>query len=481
MTNVNLHEKMSRRTFVEGAIGMSLLSRITMGERLQGGKDGPPMNILYIHSHDSGRYLHPFGQPVPTPAISRLASEGILFRKAFCAAPTCSPSRACLFTGQYAHQNGMLGLAHIGWQLNDYQKTIVHTLHDAGYMTVLGGLQHIAPHPDMIGYDMLLKHKSTSAVDVAPAVVDFLNTKPKVPFFLDVGFFETHRFYPKQPNGYPEFTPLDNPNYIVPPAPLPDTADTRKDMAGYFASARVMDQGVAAVLTALEANGYNQNTLIISTTDHGIPFPDMKCSLTDFGMGVSLIIKGPGFSGGQVCDAMVTHMDIYPTLCELLHLPAPTWLEGKSLLPLLRGEVAELHQEIFAEVNYHAAYEPKRAVRTERWKYIRRYDGRKTAVLPNCDDGLSKTYWLENGWQTNPLEADERLHDLIFDPNECNNLIHSPYHQETAADMRQRLDQWMKRTNDPLLQGPIPLPHGAKTYDPNAVSDHDASALRIGT
>ncbi len=78
-------------------------------------------NILYLHSHDTGRYVQPYGHAIPTPNIQRLAEQGVLFRKAFCAAPTCSASRACLLTGQYAHSNGMLGLAHRGFSLRDYR------------------------------------------------------------------------------------------------------------------------------------------------------------------------------------------------------------------------------------------------------------------------------------------------------------------------------------------------------------------------
>jgi len=85
-------------------------------------------NILYIHSHDTGRYISPFGHDVPTPNIQRLAEQGILFRQNHCAAPTCSPSRAALLTGQYAHASGMLGLAHRGFALNDYRQHIIHTL-----------------------------------------------------------------------------------------------------------------------------------------------------------------------------------------------------------------------------------------------------------------------------------------------------------------------------------------------------------------
>ena len=89
-------------------------------------------NILYLHSHDTGRFVQPYGYAVPTPRIQGLAEQGILFRQAFCAASTCSASRACLLTGQYAHTNGMLGLAHRGWSLHDYTHHIVHTLRTVG-------------------------------------------------------------------------------------------------------------------------------------------------------------------------------------------------------------------------------------------------------------------------------------------------------------------------------------------------------------
>ena len=113
-------------------------------------------NILYIHSHDTGRIVlivQPYGHQVPTPNIQLLADQGVLFREAFCAAPTCSGSRASLLTGEYCHQNGMFGLAHRGWKLNDYSKHWVHTLRKAGYQSTMLGEQHIATDPDVIGYD----------------------------------------------------------------------------------------------------------------------------------------------------------------------------------------------------------------------------------------------------------------------------------------------------------------------------------------
>jgi arylsulfatase A-like enzyme len=423
----------------------------------------PRPNIIYIHSHDTGRYLQPYGHAVPAPNIQKLADGGILFRQAFNAAPTCSPSRASLLTGQCPHANGMLGLAHRGFSMTDYKRHIAHTLRAAGYYTELIGLQHIASDPHIIGYDKVQVIRGNHVEQVGPAAAAFLKNAPRQPFFIDVGFQETHREFRKP-------GPREDPRCCLPPAPLPDTPETRYDIAAFKATARALDDGVGIVLDALESNGLASNTLVISTTDHGIAFPDMKCNLFDHGMGVSLIMRGPGgFSDGRVADAMVSHIDLFPTICELLDIERPSWLEGKSMMPLIRGSAKEINEEIFAEVNYHAAYEPKRAVRTKRWKYIRHYDGRQHPNLPNCDDGPSKSLWLANGWRDRKVD-DEQLYDLMFDPNEIHNCAADPANAKIVAEMRGRLDRWMRKTGDPLLKGQVKAPKGAVATDPDATS-----------
>lgn len=420
-------------------------------------------NILYLHSHDTGRYLQPYGHNVPAPNIQKLANQGVLFRQCFSAAPTCSPSRAALLTGQSAHQSGMLGLAHRGFSLYDYKQHMLHTLRPAGYKSYLAGVQHIARNPAIIGYDEVLATKSTHVADVVPVAVDFLNRRPKDPFFIEVGFQETHRVFAKP-------GPAEDPRFCEPPVPVPDTPRSRMDMAAFKATARILDQGVGEVLRALEANGLAENTLVISTTDHGIAFPDMKCSLTDHGIGVHLAMRGPGgFTGGKVIDSMVSHLDLFPTLCDLLDIFKPGWTQGESLLPLIRGEKKELHEELFSEVSYHAAYEPKRACRTARWKYIRNFGDKHTPVLPNCDDGPSKDVWLENGWK-NRAVAREELYDLTFDPNERRNIAGEADSAAALTEMRARLDRWMKHTGDPLLKGPVPAPAGATVNDADGIS-----------
>jgi arylsulfatase A-like enzyme len=436
-------------------------------------------NIIYIHSHDTGRYIQPYGHAVDTPRLQQLAEEGVLFRKAFNAGPTCSPSRACLLTGMAAHNNGMMGLAHLGWRLNDYNQHIIHTLHAAGYTSALSGIQHEAAKPaareEDIGYKEILPTTSKKAEDITDRAIEYLRRDHKKPFFLSVGYFDTHR-------PFPAVDEKDDPRYTLVASPLPDTPENRADMAAFKTTARVWDTSVGRVLDALDEKGLAENTLVICTTDHGLPMPKMKCNLTDHGLGVLLIMRGPGgFSGGKVIEGMVSHIDIFPTICEMLDIEKPQWLQGKSVLPLVRGEIDEINEEIFAEVTYHAAYEPKRAVRTKRWKYIRRFDRHyKGEVFPNCDDSAPKRYWLENSEWGDSCPDDEQLYDLLLDPQENSNLAEKSEFSRVLEEMRGRLARWMESTNDPLLKGDVELPEFGKVWKQSARTLKEPSYNRRG-
>jgi N-sulfoglucosamine sulfohydrolase len=422
-----------------------------------------PPNILYLNSHDTGRYVQPYGHAIPTPNIQWLADQGVMFRNAFCAAPSCSGSRAALLTGSYCHSNGMMGLAHRGFALNDCGQHIVHTLGAAGYHTELIGEQHVSADPSILGYDIVHKIENTRSSSVAPAAISALSGGIPQPFFMSVGFFETHRSF---------FAPssVRDRVYSLPPPFLPDTPEIRQDVAAYKASARSLDHGIGAVLNTLHETGLDRNTLVICTTDHGLAFPTAKASLLDRGIGVMLIVRGAGFFGGIAHDELVSHIDIFPTICEVAGIELPSWVQGRSLVGLVDGvERPGAHQEIFSELTYHAAYEPQRAIRTERFKYIRRFDGYPYPVLANCDDSPSKEAYLARGWARRRVSR-EALHDLFFNPGEGRNVIDDPEYTEVARDMRRRLEDWMEQTGDPLLDGPVPAPVGARINSQDQVS-----------
>ncbi len=418
-------------------------------------------NIIYINSHDTGRYIQPFGLAIPTPNLQALAEAGTFFRQAYCVNPTCSASRSGLVTGQCPHQNGMLGLAHRGFELNDKTQHIQHFLQQAGYHTCIAGGQHVTTDVPNFGFKQVYDDLGKADQNA----VDFLENPPSQPFYLELGFGETHR-------AFPDSTGEIDPRYIAPVPYFPDTPEMRQEMADFHLIARRLDERMGRVFDAVEKNGLSDNTIIICTTDHGIAFPRMKCNLTDGGIGVFLIMKGPGVPQGKVVDGLVSHVDIFPTLCDILGLDGPDRLEGVSIGPILREEAETVRDEVFAEVNLHASYEPMRAVRTERYKYIKRFDDRDKLVLTNCDDSTSKTFWLESGWNDQPREQ-EMLYDTWFDPIETNNLAADRQHQEVLADMKQRLQKWMEATDDPLLQGPLKIPAGAILNDVDQKSPSD--------
>lgn len=413
-------------------------------------------HVVYLHSHDTGRYVQPYGYPVTTPAYQRLAEEGIVFRQAFSAAPTCSPSRAALLTGQSPHAAGLLGLVHRGFHLNDPRQHLATTLRDNGYHTVLAGTQHTWAGPAAEqGYVEDSRPESTESEDLAAAAVEVLQRHQPgdAPLFLDIGFNDTHRVYPQVDEA--------DTRYVRAPALFPDTPETRQDWARYLASLDRLDRAVGMVLDALDSTGLADNTIVVCTTDHGLAWPGMKCNLTDHGLGVLLILRGPGvLKGGRVSDALVSQVDLFPTLCEVLGIEPPAWLAGTSLMPVIRGDADNVNHEIFGEVTYHAAYEPQRVIRTTHWALIERFDPRRTPVLPNIDAGETRDLLVANGFAERDV-APLQLYDTFFDPMQLRNLAEDPAHASVLDDLRQRLHQWMVATGDPLLNGPVPMPDGS--------------------
>nr|MDA3872612.1 sulfatase-like hydrolase/transferase [Kiritimatiellia bacterium] len=363
-----------------------------------------------------------------------------------------------MLTGRTAHEADVLGLIHRGFNLNDPSSHLARILAHNGYHTARAGLQHeyVATVPDPV-YDEVFPKLPDMNSDLSTArqAAKFLQEAPATPWFLWAGFFYPHReFLPHDPV-------RDNPNTLAVPAPLPDTDRVRRDMADYHATVNMTDQAVGEVLAALDASGQRDNTLVVVTTDHGVAFPDMKCNLTSHGTGVTLLLRGPGIPKGEARDALCSHLDLVPTLLDLANLPLPEKLHGHSLRPLFTDPVAEIHDDVFAEVNVHASIEPMRMVRTKTACYIRLFDDDLRRPLSNVANGGAKDEWIEAGWADRPRET-VQLYDLRFDPQERRNRAEDPAYASLRAEMEQRLADWMQKTDDPLLKGPLPLPESAR-------------------
>ena len=223
--------------------------------------------------HDTGRYLGCYGEDVKTPNANKLAKEGVKFTNYFCTAPQCSPSRASMFSGLMPHNNGMIGLAHRGFSLKPGVKYLPQILSENGYHTYLFGVQHESRDSTKLGYQKVFQGESRSCTKVIPLLNNFLLSNPPQPFFISVGFSETHRKFPEIEN-----IPKD----LKVPSFLPDEPEVKKDIAGLNAMVERVDKYLGEMFEILKKTGFSETTLVIFTTDHGIAFPGAKATLLDY-------------------------------------------------------------------------------------------------------------------------------------------------------------------------------------------------------
>jgi arylsulfatase A-like enzyme len=421
----------------------------------------PTPNILLFITHDTGRHLGSYGRGVATPNLDRLAREGVLFEQCFCAAPQCSPSRAGLITGRMPHNHGLIGLTHRGFRLREDVPTLPQLVQKAGYSTYLFGHQHESPDGHALGYQTIKVGQKPpfSCLTVTPLVIEFLAQRPPEPFFAVVGVTETHRPYPATEG------PLDA---VKVPAYLPDEAMVRRDVANLNGLVERADGSIGRILRALDETDLAENTLFIYTTDHGIAFPGAKATLFDPGIEIALIARWPGgFLGGQRIPGTVSNIDILPTLLSLWEQPIPEGVEGVNLAPLVLGEAGQVREHLFVEQTFHAAYDPVRGVRTERYKYIRSFEKRPYSFPPNVDPGPTKDFLRDRGYFERQ-RPQELLFDLQADPLEQRNLVDDPACADVLVALRDQVLRKMREDDDLLLHGPAPVPPGAYVTPPES-------------
>ncbi|MFD1737395.1 sulfatase [Bacillus salitolerans] len=410
-------------------------------------------NIVYIISHDTGRHIGPYGKKVHTPALNMLADEGIRFDQYFCSQPQCSPSRGSILTGKYSHNHGMMGLAHMGFSMDEANATLPRELSKNGYETHLFGFFHESingeRNAETLGYQHFWKVPGNASEKVTDKFVDFLNNHSSdKPLFLSVGFEETHR-------PFDLFEEDADENIDIPPY-LPDTPEVRKDVAKFQGSVKEMDRAVSRIIDSLKEHNLEENTVVIYTTDHGIAFPRAKGTLKDSGLETSLIMRFPkGFTkSGIVIEELLCNVDLMPTLLDLIGADIPNDIDGKSFLPLLVEKDYEPRDHFFCELTWHDRYHPMRGIRTNRYKYIRNFEDGPKVYLPfDLHESPSGMVVRDQYYVSN---EPEELYDLELDPLEENNIIAEDTYQEIAEQLRNRVLIWMKETNDPLLNGPIP-------------------------
>lgn len=319
-------------------------------------------NILFILTEDQGAHMGALGtSDVKTPQMDALAASGALFRRAYVGYPVCSASKACIMTGLHSHTNGLVNntnnylkpaakLTEAEKQAPPYlhtcirstSPTLIEVLVANGYHTAVGGKLHVSPNERFPYHEFIPKAGSKAALS---GVIKRAAGKPW--FFLHNSTGFTHRPFvnsEKQPIGI-------DPAKVKLPAHLPDTPVARRDWAEYLDGVQRNDQAVGDIMSALRESGQESNTIIIFMGDHGPAYQHGKMTPFHLGLHIPLIIRRPD-AKPLVSDALVSELDLLPTLLDLLGIRYESALHGMSLKPLLEGKGdAKGHEFIFSEVS----------------------------------------------------------------------------------------------------------------------------------
>ena len=429
---------------------------------------------------DSGAYGNP---KVGTPNIDRLAREGMKFTRTFVTISSCSPSRASLITGRYPHNTDA---EQLHWPLPAEQVTFVEKLKSAGYWTAASGKWHlgaavkdrfdVVDDPGEAGFQTDPKTGKMLALDDSGAAgwIPILQQRPKnKPFFLWLAALDPHRDYVENSIPNPH-----KPSDVIVPAHLPDTPEVRKELALYYDEITRLDSNIGKVLLELERQGVADNTLILFISDNGRPFPGAKTTMYDFGIRTPLIARWPKMiRRGMVANGLVSSIDIAPTVLQLAGVPVPSTVQGTSFVPMLRNPSSRIREAIYAEKNWHDYEDRTRAVRTERFKYIRN-DYPDLAGTPSADAGRSPTMdsfrRLHKDGKLTPLQArifqqprpHEELYDLRADPTEVKNLAGNPRYAKTLLELREKLNRWGRETDDRMPAQRTPDEFNRETGQP---------------
>jgi N-sulfoglucosamine sulfohydrolase len=461
---------MDRRTLLRNVA--ALAAGTAFAPAVRAAAQPPRRNVLLLLSDDQGLDLGCCGVPIQTPRIDRLAREGTRFTQGYATVSSCSPSRAVIYTGLYAHQNGMYGLQHdVHHQsLLDGIETLPAMLRRAGYATALVGKKHVGPN-SAFPYEVELVPERSGIRDVrelAIAASSFIRASDDRPFFVTVGYSDPHRTAIDYGNDrtWPGVKPIVyDPRALRVPSHLPDIAAVRGDLADYYESLSRVDTGVGMILDDLAQTGRADETLVIFFSDNGRPFPGAKTNLYDPGLHLPLIIRAPGAPPG-VNEAMVSWIDIAPTVLEFAGVAPPTRykLPGKSLLPLLGQSGGVGRDAVFASHEFHEInqYYPMRSVRTRAHSYIANLAF--PLDYPIAGDVAGSPSWqaisadptIRLGKRTQAAylkRPPEELYDLTRDPDEIINVVADPAYASVLADMRQRLLAMRTTTRDPWLSG----------------------------
>jgi N-sulfoglucosamine sulfohydrolase len=486
---------------------------------LSGSLPAAERNILFIITDDESPTLGCYGDQVAvTPAIDAIARDGMIFGNAFATTASCSASRSVVMSGLHNHRNGQFGHQHHYHKFASFHNVVrlalPRVIARSGYRTAQIGKYHVAPET-VYQFQTYLKGNSRNAVQMAEASREFLSDKEdKRPFFLYFATSDPHRGGGKdgdsqlklKPNlfgnkkhdaAYPGVEEVFyDPAKVPVPVFLPDTPETREELAQYYQSCSRIDQGVARLVEILKEADLYDKTLVVFTSDHGMAFAGGKTTVYEGGLRVPMVVRNPyQKQRGVESDALISHIDITPTLLDFAGgLNTKTngpknpinadkfWSErseavkenrdgnkpfdsyhGRSWLHCLETPTDRHHETIFASHTFHEIqmYYPMRVVRDDKYKLI--WNIAHPLPYPFASD-----LWAASSWQAQWTKGKDapygnmtvgryvqrpefELFDIANDPDETTNLADSLGHADVLEIYKAKLKEMQKEMQDPWI------------------------------
>lgn len=421
------------------------------------GKGLRPSFIIFVADdvgwNDVGAYGHPH---IRTPNIDRLAREGMQFTHAYLTCASCSPTRSSIMTGRYPHSSGA---GELHQPLPPDAVVFAGLLAQGGYYTASAGKWHLGDDARK-NFDLIEDGRPSGCEEW----VEVLRKRPKdQPFFMWFASFDAHRGYEEE--AIPE--PHQPEDAVVPPF-LPDTPETRADLALYYDEISRLDSYVGKVDVELERQGIAEDTFVLFISDNGRPFPRCKTTLYDSGIKTPFIVRWPGkVKAGSECHSLVSVVDIAPTILSLAGINLAPTFQGTSFAPLLTHPEASIRDYAYTEHNWHDYQAHERGVRSQRYLYIRNAFPELPGTPP-ADAVRSPTYRkmqeLHARGELIPVQAScfiaprpaEELYDTVQDPYSLLNLAGDPEYAQVLAEMQEAHRIWAMETADKVPEQPTP-------------------------
>ncbi|MEP0214238.1 MAG: sulfatase [Cellulophaga sp.] len=435
-----------------------------------------PNIILFVADDHGIDALGAYGNTViKTPNLDKLATEGTKYTNAYCTSASCAASRSVILTGKFGHATGSYGHVHDYHHFSTYDSitSLPVLLNKAGYTTARIGKYHVAPEK-VYHFNTVLEANPRNTVEMADKCASVL--KSDKPFFLYFCTDDPHRGQPFTPEewdvpnsfgnkkeGYKDVeTVTYNPNDVLVPSFLPDTKQTREEIAQYYQSISRIDQGFGKLMAMLKAEGKEKNTIVIYISDNGMAFPGAKTSVHEPGIKLPCIIKDPTVKNTNVTSsAMVSWVDLTPTILDMAKVNYnKNKFHGSSFKSTIGKKEAKDFNEIYASHTFHeiTMYYPMRVVRSNNYKLI-------WNIAYRLEYPFASDLWASSTWQSvyrthqeyfGPKKVQDflfrpefELYDLDKDPNELNNLAGKEAYKNTLENLKSKLKSFQTKTSDP--------------------------------